>query len=89
MYLLGEDLAVIPGAVEKKIAPRIKRVPGGDQAIYVQWPVEPLFLFLFLFLVEEELVDFDGEDLQTVVAVRVLWDGYMCIAHRGESYQLN
>ena len=45
MYLLSYDLATIPSAVEKKVSSRICGVPGGNQAINVQWPVETFLLF--------------------------------------------
>jgi len=34
-YLFSYSLAVIPSAVENKIASRIDRIPGGNQAIHM------------------------------------------------------
>jgi hypothetical protein len=33
-------LAVVSSAIKEKVAPRIKRVPGNDEAIDMKWPLE-------------------------------------------------
>ena len=42
-YLLGEDLAVITGAVEEEVAIVIRGVPRGDKAVDMQRPLEAVF----------------------------------------------
>lgn len=73
LHLLSENLAIIPSAVEQKVAIMIDRVPDSNQAVDMQWPLENLFDSYHLY----------GEDLQGTVAASISCDRPMCIAHGG------
>jgi hypothetical protein len=68
-YPFSYGLAVIPSAVEKNVASRINRIPGGNQAIDVQWPMDTLF----------DLSNFNGENLQRAVRNSIFWGGSKCL----------
>lgn len=72
-------MATIPCAVEKNVSSRICGVPGGNRAIDVQWPVETFLLF--------KLGNLNSEELQSVLASSILWDGSKRIAHGRHSYK--
>ena len=69
--LLGEDLAVIPGAVEEEVAIVIRGVPGGEKAVDMQRPLEAVF----------QVGHPDAEDLDGTMRPRVARDGSECKAH--------
>ena len=69
--LLGEDLAVIPGAAEEEVAIVIRGVPGGDQAMDMQRPPEAVF----------QVSHPNAEDLHGTMRSRVARDGSECKAH--------
>ena len=69
--LLGEDLAVITGAVEEEVAIVIRGVPRGDKAVDMQRPLETVFQVGYS----------DVEDLHGTMRSRVARDGSGCEAH--------
>jgi hypothetical protein len=80
VYLFGYGLAVIPSTAEKKVASRIYRVPDSNQAVYVPWPAETLFLF--------ELGNFNAKYLQPCLQGSRCRDGSKRTTH-GEQNSYN
>lgn len=69
-YLLSDDLAVVPFAIEK-VTIIIYCIPDSNMAIDMQWPPEIIFYIGHL----------DWKDLQNSLAAGIIWDNSLRIAH--------